>query len=611
MSIAQILSYEVQESTLKTFVNNEFHTFWDQDNNNILASSLAPVLTPVVLNATSYIDTPEIHTVVIGRNATEQGGITVTRDLDCTNHTITSDISTTNYLTANTSIESKGTILAPSISATQELYLDNGNSRNFWANIPTNSISSETAINMYGFGSFQGSQITTSEINKNNDVAQISINNDLDLKNNSLNNVNNINAQSIGATGATFSNNITVSNTLTDALGSIGLAGQFLTSGAGNTGVYWSSVNSDVSLWSNYNAVSTVNLNNNGITGATTIYSDNLQPNYRQTNTYYVSPSGNDNNNGTFEAPFATISKCLQVTEALTAVDNIARTINLSSGNYNENVNINYNVNICGDGRALLSTSISTQIIGNVIINLTSNANSLFQNIVLLDGVLITGSVICFSSADSVLNINNCFIYSPNNTSGRAIYYNPSSNNTRFRLTNSTINSGGSSGLDPLIEITNGGSCGFNQCQITSKGFQNTLKISGTATISSVSMCIFTSDTTSASAPAIVYITTVNSNISTFSNCAFVYSSNTSKTSNTYASGICCESTLGNPTVIATYNTFILQGTNGTNYAIQDLKHTTPTQMNCLYFSNNASLGNAFTIHANNNQNKFSLTPVV
>ena len=551
MSIAQILNYQVEDSTLKTYVNNQYHSFWDQPNNRILNSSLPSVQEPVILNATNLITTPEIHTTVISRNSNEPEGITFLRDILAPNNAISSS----------------------SLSVSDNLAVSNGFVNTFKAETATNSIYSETACNMYGLGNISGYNISTG--------------------------------------GATFSNNLTVSNTITDAVGSIGSEGQVLTSGAGNTGVYWSSINADIGTWSSYPALSQVNLNNYGITGATTIYSNNLQPNYRQTNTYFVSPSGSDtNNNGTFEAPYATLSKCLQITEALTALDNVSRTIHLSSGTYTEDVNINYNVNILGDCRALLSTSISCQIVGTVNINLTSSNNSLFQNIVLLDGVLITGKLVNSSSADSVLNINNCFIYSPNDISGRAIYYNPTSNNTRFRLTNSTISSGGSNGTSPLIEITNGGSCSFNQCQITSKGVQNVLKLSGTATISSISNCIFTSDTTSASAPSIVYITTVNSNVSTFSNCAFVYSSNTNKSANSYASGICCESTLGNPTVMAIYNTFVLQGTNGSNYAIQDIKHATATQMNCLYFSNNASLGNASSINGNQNQNKFALTTV-
>ena len=124
-------------------------------------------------------------------------------------------------------------------------------------------------------------------------------------------------------------------------------------------------------------------------------------------------------------------------------------------------------------------------------------------------------------------------------------------------------------------------------------------------------MCIFESDSTDATVPSIVYITTANSGVSTFSNNAFFYNSNTSKTSNTYASGICCECTLGNPTVLISYNSFILTGTNTTNnYAVQD-KGTTGHKMNCLFFSNNSTLGNAYQINAVSNTNKFSLTPVV
>jgi hypothetical protein len=421
------------------------------------------------------------------------------------------------------------------------------------------------------------------------------------------------NASSVTSTQITASTNLTASGTITDSNVSIGTVGQVLASNGSSGGVFWETVQTNPSQWSTYNAVSSVDLNNNKIVNGASISCSNLIPTYRQSYTYYVSPNGdNALGNGTFEAPYATLTKCLQVTEALTAVDNIARTINLSVGTFTENITISYKVFIFGQGKSLLSTSPSdtTSIVGSVTVSLADTRSSLFQNVVTLDGLLLSGTYInVTNSADSCLTINNCYIYSQNNTSGRAINYNPSSNNTRFRLTNSQVTSSGTTGTDPLIEISNGGLCGFNNNQFTSKGVQNVLKLSGTATVSSISLCIFESDTTSASAPSIVYITTVNSNVSTFANCAFVYSSNTSKTSNTYASGICCESTLGNPIVSATYNTFILQGTNSSNYAIQD-KGTTGHKMNCLFFSNNASLGNAFAINAVTNVNKFSLTPV-
>ena len=90
MSIAQILNYQVEDSTLKTYVNNQYHSFWDQPNNRILNSSLPSVQEPVILNATNLITTPEIHTTVISRNSNEPEGITFLRDILAPNNAISS-----------------------------------------------------------------------------------------------------------------------------------------------------------------------------------------------------------------------------------------------------------------------------------------------------------------------------------------------------------------------------------------------------------------------------------------------------------------------------------------------------------------------------------------
>jgi hypothetical protein len=112
-------------------------------------------------------------------------------------------------------------------------------------------------------------------------------------------------------------------------------------------------------------------------------------------------------------------------------------------------------------------------------------------------------------------------------------------------------------------------------------------------------------------AKAICEITANSSATYSFSQCAFIYTNASDKTANPNASGIRNANTSGNNTILSLYNTFILAGTNTTNnYAIQDFNHSSPTQMICLYYMSGATPSNAFSIHANNNQNKFQLTVV-
>jgi hypothetical protein len=632
MSVAQILTYQVQNSELKTFVDNQFHTFWSTTDNNITADSLAPLLTPVTLIASDLASAPilatqTIDTLALGGSISIVCPVTVTNQpFEAVGGLISSDtllqaptlkvstiegndnketINVSNSLDLGTKslnatqITASTIVSAPTLTASNNLVIDNNVGRSFNVSLPDATLTVSAGFSASGFDVIQLNTVNCGEIKNPTSGNLISVASSINMNNNFINNASSVEATNVSTTYL-FDRNVQK-----------GTEGQVLTSGGSDDGVFWKTVETDPSQWSTYQAVSSVDLNNNKIVNGSSIACNNLIPTYRQSYTYYVSPSGdNDLGNGTFEAPYATLTKCLQVTEALTAVDNIARTINLSVGTFTENITISYKVSIFGQGKSLLSSSPSdtTSIVGTVTVSLADTRSSLFQNVVTLDGLLLSGTYInVTSSADSCLTINNCYIYSQNNTSGRAINYNPSSNNTRLRITNTQVTSSGTTGTDPLIEIANGGLCGFNNNQFTAKGVQNVLKLSGTATVSSISSCIFESDSTSGIVPAIVYITTVNSNVSTFSNNAFVYGSSVNKTANTYASGICCESVLGNPICIATYNTFILQGTNSSNYAIQDTGH----KMTTLFFSNNASLGNAFAINGVSNVNKFSLTPVV
>jgi hypothetical protein len=331
-----------------------------------------------------------------------------------------------------------------------------------------------------------------------------------------------------------------------------------------------------------------------------------LKPTYIQKNTLYVSSNGDDLlNNGSFESPFLTIGKAISIAES--QYNNEYWYIMIGAGSYNENLNITKKMNLIGMGTSPYSSSVGCVIGGSVTINISQNGADMFNNCVNISGVLI-GSLVSFvSTENSILNIENCFLYSDDNTSGRALYFNPSSVNSRLRITNSIIISGGSQGLDPLVEITKSSSLTINNVILSAKGVQNVLLFSGTATCDTVNNCKIENSVVSAVAPALVRINSTNSGTYTFTNCGFIYSDSTNKAASPLSSGILCNGVSGNPRVVVLYCSFFLFGTTTANYAVEDSNHSTPTQMICLYYMNGASLQNAFSIHANNNQNKFQL----
>lgn len=412
----------------------------------------------------------------------------------------------------------------------------------------------------------------------------------------------------------------------------IGLQGQVLSIGA-NDELIWKTDANDASQWSTFDAIQSVNINNNAlqnvlsisgvdneisvnddlvlqnkdIYGVNRLYVNKIYNTYNLEKVIYVSPNGDDNfGSGNILNPFKTIQTAIDV--AQTDSQNVYYYIMVMAGTYNENLTISKKINLIGMASSPYNASVGCVIGGSVTININSNGGDIFNNACNISGFLI-GSLVSFvSTANSILNIENCYLYSDDNISGRALYFNPSCANSRLRLTNTIIISGGSAGLDPLIEITSVSQTTMNNCYFSAKGLQNVLKFSGSATCDTINTVKFESANTGANVSAIVEITATVSATYTFSNCGFLYASTTNKSANAQASGIYSNSSTGNNRIVALYCSFFLLGTSSSlNYAIQDAYHGGASQMIVLYYMNGASLQNAFAIHANNNQNKFQL----
>lgn len=327
---------------------------------------------------------------------------------------------------------------------------------------------------------------------------------------------------------------------------------------------------------------------------------------------FWVSPLGSNveaNISPSFNNPFQTINYAVQYCNNLTASDGYYRYVHVLAGTYNENVTISNKVFIQGEAQSSLSAGVGCSINGSVQVNLTSGGSDMFNNQVTLSGLLINGDVTNISSANAVLCLENCYIYSPNDTVGRGLYHNPSSTDSRLRLWNCQIISGGASGTYPLMDVNSKGSVSMQYCNLSAKGIQNVLRFNGTATCDNINNCKFeNSNSATLSALPIVEITADVSGTYTFVNCGFAYSSNSNKSANPNVSGIHNQNASGNNTIISLYNSFFLQGTStSANYAIQDFNQATATQMVCLYYMNNALPNTAYQIHGTLNVNKFQM----
>jgi hypothetical protein len=329
----------------------------------------------------------------------------------------------------------------------------------------------------------------------------------------------------------------------------------------------------------------------------------------------WVSPAGNDTSAMTYPSinnPFLTIQTAVDYCQTLTTADNTYRYIHIMGGSYTENVNIYKKMYLIGEAQTSQSASVGCSINGTVTIAVDANGGDIFNNGVHLSGLLINGWIDNSTNVNHMLILENVYIYAPNDASGRALYHNSTATNSRLKLWNCQLISGGSSGLDPLLEIASSSQVSMNYVSMSAKGNQSCVLMTTTATCDSINNCKFeNSNSAGLTAQPIVKITANVSGTYTFSNCAFIYSNASVKTANPNASGILNQNTSGNNTILSLYNTFILAGTNtNNNYAIQDINHASPTQMICLYYMSGATPNLAFAIHGNNNQNKFQLVPV-
>jgi hypothetical protein len=307
--------------------------------------------------------------------------------------------------------------------------------------------------------------------------------------------------------------------------------------------------------------------------------------------------------NGSILAPYKTIQQALDYINL--NYDGTYYYIQLMNGTYTENITITKKCYIRGLGKSVFEDGVGCCITGTVTVNVPTTGD-LFNTCVNISGVLINGYIDNISEGDVCLNLSNVYIYSAN----QSVIHNPVLT-SRLRITDSMLNSQNGSSVLPLLDVRSGASLTMNNVIINAKGLQSCIKLSGTAVCDTITNCKFECSNVGAMVLPIVLITATVSGIYTFQNCGFIYSSTTGKSSNVNACGIMSSPASGNPRIVILYCSFFLFGTSDpTNYAVNDANAGTATAMACLYYMNNASLSNAFSINAVQNVNKFQLQVV-
>jgi hypothetical protein len=333
-----------------------------------------------------------------------------------------------------------------------------------------------------------------------------------------------------------------------------------------------------------------------------------LNPTYKPERTLYVSQNNtNANKTGSFENPFSTIQTAINYAESV--YNNTYWYINVMPGTYTEELTITKKVFITGSAPSNPdANSVGCQLNGSITVSVDTNDADMFNNVVSISNLFITGSIECNSANTnrSVLILTDCYIYQDNGN-GRLIHYNPDATDGRLWLFNCRFLDQSTTATRPLIEIDKG-MLKMYQCAVIGSGNENILKLGGTARIDSVVLCSFTSNTNSTTAEPIVELSSTGATL-TFSQCAFIYSNSANKSANANSCGILLNeaSTTFNPVLNLQNCAFSLLGTSPTtNFAVQDANFGTAKAAIILAYGNNSIINTAYQIKGVYNVNKFS-----
>ena len=278
---------------------------------------------------------------------------------------------------------------------------------------------------------------------------------------------------------------------------------------------------------------------------------------FKDAHTYYVSKSGDDTTGtGSDLQPFLTIQQA--ITTALTSGQESV--INVGPGVFNENITIGSTSGMILQGVVQNDRCIEgTTIKGLITVNQTGQHN-LNNNQVVISGVCINGKILDSSTKDHTLIVSNCRIEADNAIDEKAIEINITANDGRTYIQDCIITQeAGSAGTNPLISC-NVGFLYLVRCDLTVRNIGSVVSVSGSGQITNMSYCGITSDSTSATPPALVSIGSSTAKTHNIGFTTFVYSSSTTKLDSPAIRFITASQTcvLGN-------NGFSLAGTSGRN----------------------------------------------
>lgn len=256
---------------------------------------------------------------------------------------------------------------------------------------------------------------------------------------------------------------------------------------------------------------------------ATKFVTHSTPPNFRPTNQWYVAKNGNDlTGDGSYSNPYLTIQTAINEVEAQSTA-NLIGVVNISPGHYTEDLTFtNGYIALIGTNGNTQDSNELTEVIGNILINITAGADDKFNKQVMLCNLQCTQSpdvadplVYDTSTKQHTLFLQNSYLF------GRgALLHQNSSVDCVTRMTQVEVNQDSSAGIvGPTLRFSSG-SVLMERCDVDTNQDVETMVVDGTAVISRCALCSFESSSATASAKAVVSIQ--NNLLHTFGNCSFL-----------------------------------------------------------------------------------------
>ena len=256
---------------------------------------------------------------------------------------------------------------------------------------------------------------------------------------------------------------------------------------------------------------------------ATKFVTHSAPPNFRPTNQWYVAKNGNDaTGDGSYSNPYLTIQTAINEVEAQSTA-NLIGVVNISPGHYTEDLTFtNGYIALIGTNGNTQDSNELTEVIGNILINITAGADDKFNKQVMLCNLQMTQSpdvadplVYDTSTKQHTLFLQNSYLFGKG-----ALLHQNSSVDCVTRMTQVEVNQDSAAGIvGPTLRFSSG-TVYMERCDVDTNQDTNSMLVDNTAVIARCVLCSFESNSATASAKAVVSIQ--NNLLHTFGNCSFI-----------------------------------------------------------------------------------------